>query len=81
MEAYLPAVNDNAEVTYVVTDANGTHDIPINQAPYSDVWVNLGNFTASSAKSITVVLGDNSSDPDSTAYVVGADAMEFLPIG
>ena len=79
VKAYLPAVDDNAHVTYVVSDANGTHDIPICQAPYSDVWVNLGNFTASSTKSIRVVLGDNSPDAYGTTYV-GVDAMEFLPI-
>jgi len=77
VQAYLPSEYDNANVTYVVTDATGTHNVSINQAPFSNEWVDLGEFTAGSG-SIRVTLGDNSPDAYGSTDV-GADAMRFDP--
>ena len=79
VQAYLPAQYDNADVTYVVTDASGQHDVAIDQAPYSDEWVDLGEFAAGTG-SISVTLGNNSPDVVGQTHV-GADAMKFTFTG
>jgi len=75
VQVYLPSEYDNANVTYVVTDATGTHDVAVDQAPFSDTWVDLGEYTAGPG-SISVTLGDNSPDVAGQTRV-GADAMKF----
>jgi len=74
--AYVPGSFADANVTYVVRDATGTHKVPIDQAPYSGKWVPLGLFTAGAAGPISVHVGDTSTDPLASTYL-GVDAIEF----
>jgi hypothetical protein len=74
--AYVPGSFADAIVTYVVTDTSGTHKVLIDQAPYAGKWVPLGLFTAGASRSISVHVGNTSSDQVGSTYV-GVDAMEF----
>ena len=74
--AYLPALFDDATVTYVVADATGTHPIHLDQEPYSDAWVTFGTFEATAAVGIAVTLTSTPSGPGGATYV-GADAVRF----
>ena len=77
VSAFLPATFDDAIVTYAVTDATGTHRVRVDQEPYSDAWVPLGEYEAAGASGITVLLASGSAVPRASTYVA-ADAMRFL---
>ena len=46
VSAFLPDLFSDANVTYVVTDARGTHRVLVDQEPYSNAWADLGVFIA-----------------------------------
>jgi hypothetical protein len=77
---YVPDGLADASVTYVVTDASGTHKVPIDQAPFAGKWVPLGLFTAGTTGSIRVHVTNASTDTVGATYV-GVDAMEFERAG
>ena len=77
VEAFLPALFDDADVTYVVIDARGGHRVPIDQEPYSNQWVSLGNFTGVGGSSLRVTLSTAARGPSGATYVA-ADAMRFV---
>jgi len=77
--AFLPALFSDANVTYDVTDASGTHRVLAYQEPYSNAWAPLGTFTAAGASSIRVTLSTASRGPRGATYVA-ADAMRFLRV-
>jgi hypothetical protein len=76
VSAFLPALFDDANVTYVVTDAAGPHRVLVDQEPFTNAWVPLGTFTASGAVGIRVTLSTASRGPRGATYVA-ADVVRF----
>lgn len=75
--AFLPTNFDDANVSYVVTDATGGHRVLVDQEPYANAWAPLGSFTAAGASSIQVRLSTASRGPSGATYVA-ADAVRFV---
>jgi hypothetical protein len=80
VQAFVPTKYATAHVTYVVTDALGTHDAAVDQAKFHNQWVNLGKFTTGMSASISLHLTNASSDPAGSTDV-GADAVKFIAAG
>jgi Fibronectin type III domain len=76
LTAFLPALFDDANVTYVVTDAAGSHRVLVDQEPFTNAWVPLGTFTASGASGVRVTLSTASRGPRGATYVA-ADVVRF----
>lgn len=79
VEALVPAQFADATASYVVVDAHGGHRVIVNQEPYSNTWVPLGEFTAGARGSITVVLPTSTSGAASGTYLAASD-MRFAPV-
>jgi hypothetical protein len=80
VQAFVPAKYATAHVTYVASDALGTHDVAVNQATFSNQWVSLGQFTTGIYGSISVRLSNATSDPSGSTDVA-ADAVRFTSAG
>jgi Fibronectin type III domain/Bacterial Ig-like domain (group 3) len=76
VSAFLPAAFDDANVTYVVADAVGSHRVLVDQEPFANAWAPLGTFTASGSSGIRVTLSTVSRGPRGATYVA-ADAVRF----
>jgi hypothetical protein len=80
VQAFVPSKNATANVTYVVTDSLGTHNVPVYQASFPNQWVSLGQFTTGTAGSISVRLTNASTDLVASTDV-SADAVTFVNAG
>ena len=65
----LPAMLDTTNAAYEVHHLNGITIIPVNQAPLSDVWVELGSFYFSADATGYVKLSDVTGEPSNTRWV------------
>lgn len=79
VQVYIPNYAANGYVHYYITDDGGTTMVSVNQANFSNVWVDLGDFTANSSTGFIDVSLHNDDDGYHTNYV-GADAMKFIPV-
>lgn len=79
IKVYIPNYAANGYVHYYITDDTGTTMVPVNQANYGNVWVDLGHFVADSSTGFITVSLHNDDDAYHTRYV-GADAASFTPV-
>ncbi len=79
LDAYIPSQFADAVAAYVVVDARGGHRVVLDQEPYSDVWVRLGDFAAAGPSTpLRVVLRTPASGASGT--YLSAAAMRFTPV-
>jgi hypothetical protein len=79
VDAFVPSQFADAVASYVVVDARGGHRVLVNQEPYNNTWVPLGQFTAGERGSIRVVLQVGTSGSSSGTYLAASE-MRFTPI-
>jgi Fibronectin type III domain len=79
VEALVPAQFADATASYVVVDADRGHRVVVNQEPYSNTWVPLGEYTADARSPISVVLPTSTSGTASGTYLAASD-MRFVPV-
>ena len=75
VSTFIPDNYSNAAVTYVIVDAKGTYQVPVNQQGYDNAWAPLGVFQSGTGATIQVQVSDQAP----TGFYVGADAMQFVP--
>jgi hypothetical protein len=79
VDAFVPSQFSDAVASYVVVDARGGHRILVNQEPYNNTWVPLGQFTVGERGSIRVVLATRTIGSTSGTYLAASD-MRFTPV-